>query len=130
MTSVTGDTDNPITEKNINAARPKASAGRTRGDMNRLSSTRAFQEADRAIASDAATPSTTESPVVQAATLRLLAAAKCNCHASKRAAYQRNEYPVGGNFSEKPDVNETITTTRVGRTSSRKHSAASSQIVA
>ncbi len=77
------------------------------------------------MASEAATPSTTASIVVHSATLKLLAAAKCSCQASISAAYQRSEYPGGGNFSEKPDVNETMITTSVGSISSRKHEAAS-----
>jgi hypothetical protein len=81
----------PMTEKNISEARPKASAGNTSGDMNRLSSSRAVNFSDRAIASDAATPKTTARMVVASATLKLLAAAKCNCQASISATYQRKE---------------------------------------
>ena len=91
-----------------------ASAGSTSGDMKRLSSTFAVSRSDRAMPSAAATPSTTESTIVQSATFRLLIKANWSCQAFHSSTYQRNEKPGGGKRSEKPLVNDTTSTTTVG----------------
>src|SRR5882672_3449965 len=109
-TSVSGDTGNPAKVNSISAERPKASAGSTSGDMNRESSTLAVNAFERAMPSAAATPSRIDNAVVDSAIFSEFAAAKCSCHASSSAAYQRSEYPDGGNFSEKPEVNDTTMT--------------------
>ena len=105
----------PTSENSISAARPKASAGSTSGDMNRESSSRADSVGERAIASAAATPSTTDRPVAHSATMRLFLAAKCSCQAfqqfgvpAQRIARRRET------CSEKPLVKETISTTSDG----------------
>ena len=90
-TSVSGETGRPTRLKNISADRPKASAGSTSGDMNALSSSRAESRRDRATASAAATPSSTESAVDQVATMRLFRVAKWSCQASSSSTYQRSE---------------------------------------
>ena len=61
----------------MRAAKPKASAGSSSGDMNRTSQARASGERLRAMPSAAAVPSNTESAVVQNATTRLFQAAAC-----------------------------------------------------
>src|SRR5689334_10828793 len=69
---------NPSLWMKISAAKPKASAGSSSGDMNRTSQARAKAERLRAMPSAAAVPSTTETTVVQNATTRLFQAAACN----------------------------------------------------
>ena len=60
------------------AAKPKASAGSSSGDMNSMSKALAPRRCcERAIASAAAVPSTAEISVVQNATTRLVQAACC-----------------------------------------------------
>src|SRR6266446_1455660 len=130
MTRVSGETGSPTRVKNINAERPKASAGSTSGDMNSESRILADSARDRPMTSAAATPSPTEATVVQIATLKLLAAANWSCQASISAAYQRSEYPGGGNLSENPLVNETISTTSVGATRRMMPKSASSPMAA
>ena len=59
-----GETCQPTALKVISAAKPKARAGSTSGDMNSESSTRAIAVGERAIASAPATPSSTDETVV------------------------------------------------------------------
>ena len=61
----------------MRAAKPKASAGSRRGDMNSTSQSFAHEERLRAMASEAAVPSTTDISVVKKATTRLFQAARC-----------------------------------------------------
>src|ERR1043165_5212034 len=130
ITSVIGDTGRPTSVNSISAERPKASAGSTSGDMNSESSTFAVKAFERAMPSAVARPTRIARPVVHNAILSELSAAKCNCHASIRAAYQRNEEPGGGNLSEKPLVNDTMMTITVGEIRITTHTAASSTITA
>ena len=68
----------------------------------------------RAIAIDAAVPSTTAMIVVQNATTRLVQAARCIWSASSSAQYQRSDSPLGGKRRDSDAVNEVIITTIVG----------------
>jgi hypothetical protein len=90
-------------------------------DMKSRSAVRISGARLRAIASDAAVPSTTEMIVVQKATTRLFQAARCIWSASIKAAYQRSERPAGGKRSDSEAVNDVIRTISVGAT--RKTSA-------
>src|SRR5215468_362412 len=100
----------------ISAAKPKASAGSSNGDMNRTSQARAKAERLRAMPSAAAVPSTTETTVVQNATTRLFQAAACIWSASSKAMYQRSDRPSGGNFSDCEAVNDVSSMISVGPT--------------
>src|ERR1700722_7504492 len=106
---------------NMSAAKPKANAGNSSGDMKSRSAARINGARLRAIASDAAGPGTTEMIVVQKATTRLFHAARCIWSASISAAYQRSERPAGGNRNDSDAVSEVISTISVGAT--RKTSA-------
>src|SRR5436309_519262 len=96
------------------AAKPKASAGSSSGDMNSMSKLLAAAPRERAIASAAAVPSTAESTVVQKATTRLVHAARCIWSASSSATYQRNDSDCGGNRKDCDAVNEVRITIRLG----------------
>src|SRR5262249_50733210 len=109
----------------ISAAKPKASAGSSSGDMNRRSQARTQAERLRAMPSAAAVPSTTEITVVQNATTRLFQAAACIWSASMSAAYQRSDSPSGGNLSDCDAVNEVSSTIKVGPTRKMMATAAS-----
>src|SRR5438128_1694954 len=109
----------------ISAAKPKASAGSSSGDMNRRSQARASSERLRARPSAAAVPSTTASTVVQNATTRLFQAAACIWSASMSATYQRSDNPSGGNLSDCEAVNEVSSTITVGATRNTIATAAS-----
>src|SRR5215470_3210103 len=100
----------------MSAAKPKASAGSSSGDMNRTSQARMSGERLRAMPSAAAVPSTTAMTVVQNATTRLFQAAACIWSASISAAYQRSDSPSGGNFSDCDAVNEVSSMIAVGPT--------------
>src|SRR4029079_16308350 len=95
-------------------AKPKASAGSSSGDMNSTSATRTHFEELRAMASEAAVPSSTEMMVVQNATIRLAQAARCIWSASMSAQYQRSDRPFGGKRSDSEGVKEVRITTIVG----------------
>src|SRR5271155_1003402 len=97
---------NPSLLMKISAAKPKASAGNSSGDMKSRSAARISGDRLRAIASDAAVPSTTEMIVVHNATTRLFQAARCIWSASISAAYQRSDRPGGGKRSDSDAVNE------------------------
>src|SRR5882757_9777720 len=99
---------------NTSAAKPKASAGNSSGDMNSMSNAFANALLEREIASDAAVPSTAESTVVQNATTRLVHAACCIWSASSSARYQRNDRPSGGNRNDCDAVSEVRITIRLG----------------
>src|SRR5882757_2814703 len=99
---------------NTSAAKPKASAGNSSGDMNSMSNAFANALLEREIASDAAVPSTAESTVVQNATTRLVHAACCIWSASSSARYQRNDRPSGGNRNDCDAVSEVRMTIRLG----------------
>src|SRR5262249_52513359 len=109
----------------ISAAKPKASAGSSSGDMNRRSTARMSGERLRAMPSAAAVPSTTEITVVQNATTRLFQAAACIWSASISAAYQRSDSPSCGNFSDCDAVSEVSSTISVGPTRKTMATAAS-----
>src|SRR5260370_19764052 len=85
ITKVSGETGMPSSVNHISAARPKARPGKTSGDMNIASRTRAAALPDRAIASAAGTPASTVSAVVENATSGLFLAANCNCESAARA---------------------------------------------
>jgi hypothetical protein len=70
MTSVQNPSRTPITLNVVRAAKPKASAGRSSGDMNSESSARAHAAGFRAMARAPATPSTTETTVAASATAK------------------------------------------------------------
>src|SRR6516162_10061503 len=109
----------------MRAAKPKASAGSSSGDMNSTSQARASGERLRAMPSAAAVPSNTESAVVQNATTRLFQAAACIWSASSSATYQRNDRPSGGNFSDCDAVNDVSSMITVGPTRNTIATAAS-----
>src|SRR5438876_2586950 len=98
----------------MRAAKPKASAGSRSGDMKTTSQARAQRARLPAMASAPAVPKTTDAAVAHTATIRLFHAASCICSASSSAAYQRNEYPGGGNFREGELVKEVRSTSAVG----------------
>src|SRR5712692_11838666 len=98
----------------MSPAKPKARAGRRRGDMKTTSHARAHRVLRPAMPSAPAVPRVTDRVVAQAATTRLFQAACCIWPASRSAAYQRNEYPSGGNFSDGDAVNEVRSTMRLG----------------
>src|SRR3954470_2152034 len=106
--------EKPIRLMKTSAAKPNASAGNSSGDMNSTSAARTHFDALRAIASEAAVPSTTEMIVVQNATIRLAQAARCIWSASSSAQYQRSDNPLGGKRSDSDAVNEVRMTTMVG----------------
>src|SRR5271170_3777921 len=117
---------NPSLLMKMSAAKPKASAGNSSGDINSRSAARISGARLRAIASDAAVPRTTEIIVVQKATTRLFHAARCIWSALISAAYQRSERPAGGKRSDSDAVNEVISTISVGATKKISATAQSS----
>src|ERR1041384_6593397 len=106
--------EKPSLLTNTSAAKPNASAGNSSGDMNSTSAARTHFDRLRAIASEAAVPSTTAITVVQNATTRLAQAARCIWSASSSAQYQRSDSPLGGKRSDSEGVNEVRITTMVG----------------
>ena len=122
--------ENPIRLMKTSAANPNASAGSSSGDMNRTSAARTHSERLRAIASEAAVPSTTEISVVQNATTRLAQAARCIWSASSSAQYQRSDSPLGGKRSDSDGVNEVRITTMVGAIRNTIATAASTPKIA
>src|SRR5262249_37697893 len=96
------------------AAKPKASAGSSSGDMNSRSNSRAAALRERAIASEAAVPRTAEIAVVQNATTRLVQAARCIWSGSSSALYEGGERPSGGTRSDCEAVSEVSSTIRLG----------------
>src|SRR3954447_7826650 len=96
------------------AAKPKASAGSSKGDMKRRSKKRAQAPPEREMASAAAVPRTAQIRVVQNATITLVHAACCIWSAWSSATYQRSESPSGGNFRDCEAVKDVNMTIRLG----------------
>src|SRR5258708_34776887 len=97
---------------NTRAAKPKASAGSTSGDMNSGSKPRAQPPPDREIARAAAVPKVVDTTVAQNATTRLVQAACCIWVALSSAVYHRRDSPSGGKRKDceaVSDVSKTIT---------------------
>ena len=122
------DGRNPIMVKYISAARPKVRPGSTSGDMKKPSPRRARRWRLRARPMAASAPSRTPNPVDQAATSSELKKARWICRdlaGSNSSAYHCSEKPVGGNFSERPSVNEVVSTITTGTTMISSASTAS-----
>ena len=87
--------------------------------MKKLSATRAILRRSRARPSDASVASTTPNRVEKHATSSEFHAALWiwrDWLASNSCSYQPSEKPVGGNLSERPSVNDVISTTTTGVT--------------
>ena len=96
--------------------------------MKKLSATRAIFRRSRARPSDARVASTTPNRVEKHATSSEFHAALWICRdwlASNSCSYQPREKPVGGNLSERPSVNDVISTTTTGVTMMNTASIAS-----
>ena len=92
--------ESPSLLMKTSAAKPKASAGSSSGDMNSRSQRLTHFDGCARWRCEAAVPSTTEMGVVQNATTRLFQAARCIWSASSSAQYQRSDKPGGGNRSD------------------------------
>src|SRR5262249_51139187 len=116
MASVSHGSRSPARLKAISGAKPKASAGRSSGDMKSASSARAHRERLRAIPNAPRVPRITDAAVTTTATQRLFPAARWSCPAPASARYQRNDNPSGGNLSDADAVSDVRSTITVGAT--------------